>query len=223
MSFDPSSRARLTRVDLPRFPDDTLFHKAARVACEVGILPRKELYEAWEVARRARRVFRGGRVVDLACGHGLLAVLMLLLDATSEGALAVDKKLTKSAPLLLDAFVAAWPRLAGRIEQVEGPLESVQIARNDIVVSVHACGALSDAVLARAIAAQASIALLPCCHDAAASDVGGLGGWLDDALAIDATRVATLRHAGYAVRTQTIPAAITPKNRLILANRPSPP
>ena len=40
---------------------------------------------------------------------------------------------------------------------------------------------------------------------------------LDAPLAIDVTRVARLRAAGYRAHTQLIPAAITPKNRLILA------
>ena len=58
--------------------------------CEAGCLPRKELYKAWEVARRARRLFRGGRVVDVAGGHGLLAAIMLLLDDSSPRAIVVD-------------------------------------------------------------------------------------------------------------------------------------
>lgn len=37
-----------------------------------------------------RRLFRGGRVVDLAAGHGLLAQLMLILDDSSPYALAID-------------------------------------------------------------------------------------------------------------------------------------
>ena len=84
------------------------------------------------------------------------------------------------------------------------------------MVSVHACGALSDTVLDRAIRAQATVALLPCCHDAATCDAGDLLGFLSIPLAIDATRVARLRAAGYDVFTQTIPAKITPENRLIL-------
>jgi hypothetical protein len=89
------------------------------------------------------------------------------------------------------------------------------------VVSIHACGALTDDVLARAIAAGARVAVLPCCHDAETSDVGGLGGWLDAALAIDVPRAGRLRAAGYSVRTQKIPESITPKNRLLLAERAS--
>jgi hypothetical protein len=41
-------------------------------------------------------------------------------------------------------------------------------------------------------------------------------------MAIDATRASSLSSRGYRVRTQTIPQAITPKNRLLIAtpNRP---
>jgi hypothetical protein len=115
MPFSPSSRARLTDRDLDRFPGDTLFDRLARAACHAGCLPRKELYEAWEVARRARRLFRGGRIVDLGAGHGLLAQAMLLLDDSSPAALAIDKTLPRSTSRLHDAIVEAWPRLTGRV------------------------------------------------------------------------------------------------------------
>ena len=39
----------------------SLFDRLGRAVCEAGCLPRKELYEAWEVARRVRRWCRGGR------------------------------------------------------------------------------------------------------------------------------------------------------------------
>src|SRR6187431_1818134 len=115
MAFSHSSRGRLTDYDLGRFPDDTLFHRLARTVCGAGCLPRKELYEAWETARRVRRLFRGGRVVDLGGGHGLLAQVMLLLDDTSPNAIVVDTTLPASSAKLHDAIVATWPRLAGRV------------------------------------------------------------------------------------------------------------
>ncbi len=80
--FSPSSRARLTHHDVGRFAGATLFDRLGRAVCAAECLPRKELYEAWEVARRARRLFRGGRVLDVG-GHGLLALIMLLLDDSS--------------------------------------------------------------------------------------------------------------------------------------------
>ena len=59
-SFDPSSRTKLTRRDLPRFPGPTLLHKLGRVICEAECLPRRELFEAWEVARRTAGAFAEG-------------------------------------------------------------------------------------------------------------------------------------------------------------------
>jgi hypothetical protein len=92
----------------------------------------------------------------------------------------------------------------------------VQMAAGDVVVSCHACGALTDRVIDAALEARAPVAVLPCCHDEDTCDTGDLTGWLDPALAIDTVRVLRLRARGYRVRTQTIPAAVTPKNRLIL-------
>jgi len=216
MGFDPGSRSKLTRRDLARFGGDTLFHRVAREVCESECLARKELFEAWEVARRTRRRFRGGRVLDLACGHGLLAQILLLLDDSSPCALAIDARLPASARPLNERFAGTWPRLAGRVELLQAELSSVSARSGDLLVSCHACGSLTDTVLSQAIAVGARVAVLPCCHEKATNDQGGLGGWLDPALAIDVTRVARLRGHGFNVHTQSIPATITPKNRLIL-------
>ena len=184
--------------------------------CEAECLPRKELYESWEVARRTRRRFRGGRIVDLACGHGLVAYLMLLLDDSSPDALAVDTRLPKSAGKLAAAMEATWPRLAGRVTYEERSFDEVVITPTDVIVSTHACGALTDRVLAKAVSARARVAVLPCCHDDETCDLGGLQGWMDAALAIDVTRARALAADGYHVYTQRIPEGITPKNRLLL-------
>ena len=214
--FSPSSRTRLTDRDLDRFSGDTLFHRVARAVCHAGCLPRKELYEAWEVARRVRRVFRGGRIVDLGAGHGLLAQVMLLLDDSSPSALAVDKTLPASGARLHEALVQTWPRLSGRVAFVAGPLEDVEILSTDVVVSSHACGSLTDLVLDRAVAARARVAVLPCCHDLAACDVGAIAGWVDGPVAVDIIRALRLEQHGYRIWTQSIPANITPKNRLLI-------
>jgi hypothetical protein len=218
---DRGSKNRLTERMLPRFPGDTLFDRVARAVCRAGCLPRKELFESWEVARRVRRRFRGGRIVDLASGHGLLAQLMLLLDDSSRQALAVDRRIPKSASLLADSMLQAWPRLEGRIQFLEGELDEPDLGPEDLVVSVHACGDLTDRILERVIEAGARVALLPCCHDPGRRDLRGpddsLAGWLDGSLAQDVGRVARLRQAGFEVVTGTIPREITPRNRLLLA------
>jgi hypothetical protein len=217
--FSPSSRVRLTDRNLDRFPGNTLFDRLARAICHAGCLPRKELYEAWEMARRVRRLFRGGRVVDLGGGHGLLAQAMLLLDDSSPSALVVDKTLPPSSAKLHDALVRAWPRLTGRVQFVTRALEDVEILPTDVVVSSHACGDLTDRVLERAAAAGARVAVLPCCHNLSTCDAGELSGWVEDPVAIDVVRALRLKQQGYRIWTQTIPAAITPKNRLLLGSR----
>ena len=214
--FSPSSRGRLTDRDVDRFPDDTLFHRVARAVCHAGCLPRKELYEAWEMARRVRRLFRGGRVIDLAAGHGLLAQVMLLLDDSSSSAVAVDKTIPPSSRRLHQALVQTWPRLSGRMTFLSSPLEDVEILPTDVVVSSHACGALTDGILNRAAAARARVAVLPCCHDLATCDAADLAGWVNAAVAIDVVRAMRLKQQGYRIWTQAIPADITPKNRLLL-------
>lgn len=215
--MDRASRNRLTEHQLDRFPGDNLFDRVARAVCTAGCLPRKELYEAWEVARRVRRRFRGGRVVDLACGHGLLAHMLLLLDDSSPLALGIDRSLPPSAAKLQAVLQEEWPRLNGRVELRSGEIEGAGLTADDLVVSVHACGGLTDRVIELAIAARARLAVLPCCHDLASSNGAELRGWLDGALAMDVARAARLQAAGYRVMTQTIPAEITPKNRLLLA------
>jgi len=220
-TFSHGSKERLTEHDLGRFAGETLFDRIGRAVCHAGCLPRKELYEAWEVARRTRRLFRGGRIIDLGAGHGLLAQILIILDDTSPKAIAVDTRLPASCVKLHDALVAAWPRLRDRISFEEQALDAIALMADDVVVSSHACGALTDVVLDRAVSARARVAVLPCCHHVAAgggnpSGLPDLSGWLDGALAIDVMRAVRLEQQGYRVWTQAIPAEVTPKNRLLL-------
>ena len=215
MAFTSSSKNRLTRHDLGRFPGKSLFDRLGRAVCAAECLPRKELYEAWEVARRVRRRFRGGRVVDVAGGHGLLAAVMLLLDTTSEAACVVDPAPPASRTALFDALTETWPRL-GVVRHTSQALDAFAVEAGDVVVSCHACGALTDGVLDAAATAGARVAVLPCCHDYSPGAGGALDGWMDTALAIDVQRALALERRGYTVWTQTIPADVTPKNRLLI-------
>jgi hypothetical protein len=211
---DPGSRKRLTPPAAVHYPGTGLFDHIARVVCSADCMPRKELFEAWETARRARRKLRGGRVVDLAAGHGLLAFMMLLIDDTSPCAIAVDIRKPAMHDKLAAALVAEWPHLAGRVTFIEGRLEAVALLPGDVVVSAHACGHLTDHILDLAIAARAGVAVLPCCHVQYAHHP--LVAWLPPDLCVDVDRAQRLISAGYEVRTQRIPEAVTPKNRLLI-------
>jgi len=217
----PSSRARLTPFSADHFTGTSLFDRIARAVCQAGCLPAKELYEAWEVARQTRRRFKGGRVLDLACGHGLLAQIMLLLDETSPQAVAVDLKIPDSAEPLHQALCAVWPKLKDRVQFTLGSLDSVAVLPTDVVVSAHACGDLTDVILQRASDAGARVAVLPCCHHLGPQRDASLEGWVDGPLAMDVERAIKLRSKGYQVWTRTIPEEITPKNRLLLGAQPA--
>jgi hypothetical protein len=214
--FDPGSKNRLTRHDLDRFPAATLRDRIGRAVCKAGCLPRKEFFEAWEMARRVRRRIAGRRIVDVAGGHGLLGQALWLLDQSSPGVVIVDPAIPPSAATLHASLVHEWPILAERTQFVETNLSEVQLSQDDLVVSCHACGALTDVVLASAIAARSAVAVMPCCHDATTSPTGGLTGWMDDAQAIDVMRAIALSQAGYDVTTVRIPAEITPKHRVLV-------
>jgi hypothetical protein len=118
---------------------------------------------------------------------------------------------------MLEVLGREWPRLHGRIRLSECDLSEVPLGAGDLVVSAHACGRLTDLVLDRAVAVGARVAVQPCCYALEGADLGGLEGWMDGPLALDAARVARLRCRGCRVITQRIPMEITPKNRLLLA------
>ena len=214
--FSKAARGRLTDKDLRRFPSERLFDRIGRAVVSAGCLPRRELYEAWEVARRVRRRFRGGRIVDLAGGHGLLGQILLLLDDTSPEAVVVDPVAPRSAPRVQQALVSVWPRLRGRVSFESGDLASFPLMASDLVVSCHACGRLTAMVLDRATDVGARVGVLPCCHHLESGATGLLGGWVDGPLAIDIERAMRLQRFGYQVWTQIIPDEITEKNRLLL-------
>lgn len=211
-----SSRNRLSPQQQALFPGSSLFEKIARAVCRAGTLPRKELHEAWEMAKRVRRRYRGGRVLDLACGHGLLAHIMLILDNSSIMALAVDKEIPKNAHRLSDAIVESWPRLENKVVYKEMSIQEIQVLEGDIIVSAHACGALTDLIIEKAIEKRVRISVLPCCHDFKEPGLVSLDGWMDKSLAMDTRRVFRLESEGYLVVTQKIPNEITPKNRLLM-------
>ena len=142
---------------------------------------------------------------------------MLILDDSSADARVVDPTEPSSARAIRDALTRTWPRLDGRVSYENQDVQDSAIGPGDVVVSCHACGALTDRIIDAAVAGRARLAVLPCCHDTQACDAGDLTGWMDSSLAIDATRVARLKSQKYSVRTQKIPSEITPKNRLILA------
>lgn len=215
--WNRGSKQVLTSYDLHHFAGNTLLDAVGRTICGAACLPRKELFESWEVVRKVLRRARGGPVLDLACGHGLVGWLVALLDRTTPIATCVDTCLPHSREQITAALSTRWPEVGLRVHYLEAPLDSMRVDDTTRVLAVHACGALTDQALNLAVAAGARFSALPCCHSYRKLADGGLSGWVDPALAIDVTRVCRLRQAGYQVWTSTISTDVTPQNRLMIA------
>lgn len=172
------------------------------------------------MARKVLRRHRGGPILDLAGGHGLVAFLMLLQDRSTPHATVVDRQVPDSVAKLRAVLAPRWPALVERWRFEAGDLATVDIPDNARLLGIHACGGLTDVVLDRAIATASRVAVLPCCHSRAKQDAGGLEGWLDHDVAVDVVRAQRLAGAGFDVHTSTIDAAITPKNRPLFGTPP---
>ena len=233
------SRTKLRRRDAPNFlhAQPELFSCVASAVCNAEVLPRKELYECWEVACHVDARFpTAERVADLAAGHGLLGWMLLLLAATDgrrRTAVCVDVRMPASADTLGAAMLERWPELQGSLDYVEGGLEKVQADSGILLTAVHACGPLTDAVLERAVSGGAPVAVMPCCHSLRKQPLPPVPGLTLELLteratamgaidAIDGARVDALSAAGYSVEERRVDPAVTPYNRLLLAEPPVP-
>jgi hypothetical protein len=58
-------------------------------------------------------------------------------------------------------------------------VEDIGLNPDDIAVSVHACGRLTDTIIETVVNAGARLAVLPCCHDTKMDDLSGIGGWVE--------------------------------------------
>jgi hypothetical protein len=169
--------------------------------CSADVLPRKELFETWEAALVITEAFgdslKGAgpagdgedrsatRVADLAGGHGFLALALLVLNPTLASAVVVDRRKPDSHERLVSSLAKAFPklRLHARARFVEASVADADVknATRVVFASVHACGDLSDAILALAVEARAPVALVPCCHRGLGS-ARRLAKRLDDAM-----------------------------------------
>jgi hypothetical protein len=118
--------------------------------------------------------------------------------------------------------------LGKSLHYVEGGLGAVNATPGQLLVSIHACGTLSDAVLDCAVEGRAMVAVMPCCHSLRRQIVPPVPGLTAEVLkssaaaigpaaAIDNARMEGLVARGYSVTEQYIDPAITPYNHVILA------
>lgn len=217
-----------------------LFNEFCTVLCDTGVMPRKEIFETWSAALHIHETFgrQVRRVCDVAAGHSLLAWALLVLDDNAHNkndakpltVLCVDRRMPPSAETIRLAMIEKWPHLEDRFDFVEGSLEQMQPHPSCLLASVHACGGLSDILIASAASSQSPIALVPCCHTRKKKALLGASDFArkeydaiiqskevrDLTTMLDEAREAALRNAGFDIRTQYLPKRFTLKNRIVM-------
>jgi hypothetical protein len=210
-----------------------LFNEFGKAVCIANCIPRKELLETWAMAQYVHNYFPlsiSKRVADLACGHGLLAYALLLLDTTNQRtAVCIDRRMPSYMEKVSQEITSRWPNVENRWDYVEGHVERIESSSSTVLLGIHCCGGLSDKVIELAISTNAPLALVPCCHTrkclppTVKKNIRSILKEANMTLAefIDTDRIERLKQAGYTVEEKRIPSVITPKNHIILAT-PSP-
>jgi len=183
-------------------------------------------------------------IQDICSGHGLTGLLFIAcnppgrLSETCMRALLVDQFEPKSHAILRDYISEICPWVAESVSFESSPLESyasrvsdeqsraddsgsMDIQQATIIISTHACGSLTDKVLEYAMSAEAaSVAVMPCCYTGTDNGVPyGVRRMLGVGLSADVQRSFYLQDHDYLVDFAAIPRAITPMNRIVVAER----
>jgi hypothetical protein len=213
---------------LALFAGDSIMARFALALAARKCIDRKEFFEACEFFARVRDRLRAddgvGILVDAAGGHGLVGTLAALLKREQFPKVIVrDPQRPPSFDSVVAAAVEVAPWMEGRVsfEQKKVGGLNGSLPRGCAVVGIHACGGLTDKVIAAAVAADArTIALMPCCYESTAVHApNALRLALGVPLAADIHRTYTLEQLGYTVAWKSIPLSISPMNRILLARR----
>jgi len=174
-------------------------------------------------------------IKDLCCGHGLTGMLFLAcmppgrIQNTTIQTILVDQAEPQSHSILRDCISEICPWVSEEtVTFISSPLEEYtlnEVREEDgatIVISTHACGSLTDKVIEYSIETTkaSSIAVMPCCYTG--TDRGapyGIRRMLGVSLSADIRRSFHLQDHDYHVDFASIPKAVTPMNRIILAER----
>ncbi len=204
------------------FASDKLQDKFLRAVAAKRVLPIKEVLESFEFFARVRKPIRSQTMADLCCGHGLLGILFAMFERDVDRVLLIDQDEPESRQKLIAIASEVAPWVADKVDsrQEKISIEDDWIEPSMAIMSAHACGALSDLCIDIAIKSGGPIAILPCCYPKSACSAPlsvqtAFG--LEQAFDID--RTYRLESAGYRIRWGSIPAEITPMNRIIYGTK----
>lgn len=218
-----SSRFRLDRASAQHFGGPPLAARIVQALAERRAIKVKEVLESFETFERVRRRLRAAKMADLCCGHGLTGLLFAAFERSVDEIVLLDRKKPEKAEDVFAAVRDAAPWIEGKVRWIEDKVARAadHLAPGTSVIAIHACGSRTDRVIDAALALDGDLAVVPCCYTRTADHVPrALRQSLGVELAADVDRTYRLESQGYRVEWTTIPDAITPMNRVLLARAP---
>ena len=201
------------------FSGDSLQNKLLKKLAYTHMLPIKEILESFEYFERIRKKVKAEVMCDLCCGHGFIGILFAIFERKVSKVFLVDKVEPASRQKLIQACIEVAPWIESKIHNIEDEIspESSWLEKNMSVVSSHACGILTDLTLDIAMAVNGKVAVMPCCYpEKKCKAPNALQSKLGIETAFDIDRTYRLEQAGYHVYWKSVPALITPMNRVII-------
>lgn len=185
----------------------------------------KEVLESVEFYLRTRQRLMQQPVsflYDMGAGHGLTGLLFAAGFPQLRVQL-IDQRVPPSFHELhrLVTIKCPWINVAYQAIPLDQWKPHASVNNTTVVIATHACGRLTDEVIDRAILLQATaLAVMPCCYTGTASPAPyGIRRALGVAWAADIDRTYRLARAGYHTDFSAISDAITPMNRILVAER----
>jgi predicted RNA methylase len=178
----------------------------------------KEIREAFDFVQRIDSLTKGKNVLELCSGHGLIGHLLAMKGAKSVRQ--VDRLDSKSRGNL-ERYLKNYTRVI--YDNIDFIVNKDEILTwdFDIVVSMHACGNLTDEVIDIAMKKGADIASCPCCYHGSKvmKSMSAAAHHLGKPLAVDAFRLGKLANAGYDVSMKLLEISISPCNHIIVGKK----
>ena len=190
----------------------------------------------------SQRSYQLHMVVDVCAGCGLLGLFLALMRPRAK-VIALDRRQSVLSRKLSEIATVFWPQLRDRFtwkvcdvrpSGMDTVLGSQSLPSHCLVVACHACGLLTDEVIAASSQSRRPMVLLPCCY-VTSPKVGRPNPghprhswermpWLKEGAvnqegrtAIDDARVSFLQTQGYEVCMDRIDPRITQYNEAICA------
>jgi len=220
LSKHARSRQRFGDLLGSLFPASHFKERVAKALVEQRAVNLKELLESFEFHHRVRRRVRAPIVADLFCGHGLTGLIFAMAEKSVERVILVDKRRPPSFTKMHDIICELAPWVRDKVEYREQLVEAANLPAGTTVLAVHACGPRTDLAIETAAKCKGALALMPCCYRSAARPGPRV---LLEALgterAIDVDRTYRIERLGLQVDWASIPAAVTPMNRVLIGWR----